>query len=408
MARKPRTNADPFNADDPVMPWDESGSDFVPLGSDRPDYEKPRDHDDCWVDDDEPNPAETRQKPERKRSTKRVASKSSGDGSSKAERSKKPSGGSDAPRSPEARPSWPAPKSATTKLKPATPKGGSSFESGGAPGKGPNNENPAAPGRRKMSPAARIIMLIVLLTVGVNAITLVVSCSAALIGAASDGVSGLFEDDYDYYYDDGDSDSSYPGLEFDTYTQVRDELAAQQLSRFNSLVESALAGDDELAAKGAGYLDTALDYYCDLSYADLGIDSVELARWALASVERGETRSNAYSENDEDTVYSGTCSESMAACDVDEVAWQLASYLHELTGYDASMLVPGNIDEEIQSLAQSKLESLKAETEKTDVYLSLDFTGSCDTDGSNPVATLDEATWENQFPRLLGLYWLYT
>lgn len=402
MARRSRKRVDPFTAGDPVMPWEDE-AEFVPLEVAEAFSELSNsasdDHDDCWVE-------EEREEKRERSASKRVESGSQG--RRKKGRERKPPRDEKPPRADAPASSWPTPKPATTKLKPATPKGDEPFE-----GDEPANlerAGTAFAAQRKKSPMARIVILIVLLTVAVNVIGLVVSCSAALIGAAGNGISELVDgvsDGTSVRVSGGwGSSDDASGLDYGTYKQVTASLEAQELEMFNSLLGRAAAADDEMVAEAATYLDAAFEGYCGLRYADLGIDSSELARWALAGIVRDETSTYgyAYSEDDADTVYVGTCSEEITMPDVDELAWELSSYLHEEVDYDSSKLVSGSVDEAFKARAQQKLESLKQRAEQRDVYFYLDFTGSCDADGSNPVAALDESSWDYKFSRMFGLY----
>lgn len=414
MAHKARKQVDPFNAGDPVMPWEDEGE-YVPLGAGE---DKPRgdsapglisgstssEHDECWVEEEH----------EAKRGHGSSGSKAEAPSVSprRVRRSKgdKREGRGAPPRTEASAPSWPAPKPATTKLKPAAPKGDTPFEDDAAPGEGRGGNGVVSSGRRRKSPAFRILMLVVLFTVGINVIGLVVSCSVSLIGSTGDGISSLLEGDSS---DAGEritggleAAGGSSGLDYTTYARVCDSLEAQELETFDSLLGRAASADEDMVAAGAAYLDAALEGYCGLSYADLGIDSAELARWTLSGIERDESSVSvyAYSENDADTAYVGSCSEDITAPDMDEVAWQLSCYLDEEVDYESSRLVPGSVDEGLQERAQRKLESLKQEIERGDVYFYLDFTGSCEADGSNPTATLDESSWDYKFSRLFGAY----
>lgn len=396
MARRRKSQqVDPFNAGDPIMPWDEAGADFVPLGSGE-DWSAPSDASasddaddhDCWVDD---TPRES--KPARESKQRRSSNRQPKPRKPSAD---KPSGGSSGrPDDTSARAQIKQVISETKAAASSASGSDASFQQvGRAIGRQVGKASKSQAGMRGC-----FLAFVVLIAITTGVISIIGACANALF----DSASSSWESDYDWN-SDSSSYSSNEGLDYDVYYEVKDEISAQGQQLVADRLDAVAATDEELLARGTDDVVSFFnDYarYGELPLDTLGIDPAEIARWCMASLTYSVDPDSVYTfeENDEETSWSGTAYVDVTVADVPSLLLDLVRFVNDTypdqtTFNDAEK---AEIATKLQELEQKYASGM-------DHSLSFEFTGSCEADGSNPQAALNEDEWLSTFDSFFGVY----
>ena len=384
MARRTHRQVDPFNAGDPIMPSDELGQEYVPISPEgewvSPEGQGSADGHGCWVDDAPKAPRKPGQGSAGSRSGKQRQSKA---------------------RTSTAKASKPASRAASA----ARPKG--------------SRQSTAQSAGRTMGRTFRKSFVVLI------AIALVVEMGGALTSCADTLFDGLEDAGYGVTHavsaifggpgatsasgslsSPNYESSSSESLDFNTYTQVCNELEGQESGTVRQLMGRISSGDAGVVSKVATYLDDAFQSYSsDMTLEGIGVDSKELARWCLTNVSYSEDdiETYAYSTDGSDTAYTGAAYLYIQATDTLTLVSELSAYVRsDLLDY--GNMPEDGLTENQRALVAKRLEELKQADVPTTRALSFEFKGRCEPDGSNPQATLDEDAWNADFANLFGSY----
>ena len=350
-------NVDPFSATDPVMPWEEPGQGFVPLGSSASEHTPP------------PSQNHTDNTYSRRATRSKSAKKSRSDNTSsrRATRSK------------------PAKQSRTDNTS-------------------SRRETRSKTAERKKDVSLRgcavelfILAAIIFLVASVTTCNTTTDNSDKHVSTSSSVISSGSEISSDATNTSGKLDSG-------TYESVRKELIRQEKEESQAISNDISSADEEYVALAASGLDATFSSYSGgATLADAGIDSSELARWFLTNTTF--TFSDDYffasGASDDETAWTGTGYFGMDMPNSDDVIWELVQYLSDITD-DTSQDTP--LAAQDQELMRAKLESLKGEVERSEFNLMIEFVGSCNPDGSDATVTLNKDSWHAAFLRRFGVY----
>lgn len=209
-----------------------------------------------------------------------------------------------------------------------------------------------------------------------------------------------------------DSDTGTSGDTSETQSRAFDYDTVQSLliEQEQDVLEQrldALAEKDEATVKQvAGHIDADFAHYDpELTLESVGIDPTEIARWYLDHTtydlsDSDETGANFYAYTDDGNT-SWVCRAffHVTAPGPGSVTWNLASFAHNLKQQHDGMLT----DADKQSI-RAKLEELEGQAEQQDNYVSVDFVGTCDEDGSNAKATIDEDSWDKVLSQVYSTF----
>lgn len=209
-----------------------------------------------------------------------------------------------------------------------------------------------------------------------------------------------------------DSDTGTSGDTSETQSRAFDYDTVQSLliEQEQDVLEQrldALAEKDEATVKQvAGHIDADFAHYDpELTLESVGIDPTEIARWYLDHTtydlsDSDETGANFYAYTDDGNT-SWVCRAffHVTAPGPGSVTWNLASFAYNLKQQHDGMLT----DADKQSI-RAKLEELEGQAEQQDNYVSVDFVGTCDEDGSNAKATIDEDSWDKVFSQVYSTF----
>lgn len=209
-----------------------------------------------------------------------------------------------------------------------------------------------------------------------------------------------------------DSDSDTSGDTSETQSQAFDYDTVQSLlieqeqdilkQRLDALVEK----DEGTVKQVAGHIDADFAHYDpELTLESVGIDPTEIARWYLDHTtydlsDSDETGANFYAYTDDGNT-SWVCRAffHVTAPGSGSVTWNLASFAYNLKQQHDGMLT----DADKQSI-RAKLEELEGQAEQQDNYVSVDFEGTCNEDGSNAKATIDEDSWDSVLSQVYSVF----
>lgn len=209
-----------------------------------------------------------------------------------------------------------------------------------------------------------------------------------------------------------DSDSDTSGDTSETQSQAFDYDTVQSLlieqeqdilkQRLDALVEK----DEATVKQVAGHIDADFAHYDpELTLESVGIDPTEIARWYLDHTtydlsDSDETGANFYAYTDDGNT-SWVCRAffHVTAPGPGSVTWNLASFAYNLKQQHDGMLT----DADKQSI-RAKLEELEGQAEQQDNYVSVDFEGTCDEDGSNAKATIEEDSWDKVLSQVYSTF----
>lgn len=209
-----------------------------------------------------------------------------------------------------------------------------------------------------------------------------------------------------------DSDTGTSGDTSETQSRAFDYDTVQSLliEQEQDVLEQrldALAEKDEATVKQvAGHIDADFAHYDpELTLESVGIDPTEIARWYLDHTtydlsDSDETGANFYAYTDDGNT-SWVCRAffHVTAPGPGSVTWNLASFAYNLKQQHDGMLT----DADKQSI-RAKLEELEGQAEQQDNYVSVDFVGTCDEDGSNAKATIDEDSWDKVLSQVYSTF----
>ncbi len=209
-----------------------------------------------------------------------------------------------------------------------------------------------------------------------------------------------------------DSDTGTSGDTSETQSRAFDYDTVQSLliEQEQDVLEQrldALAEKDEATVKQvAGHIDADFAHYNpELTLESVGIDPTEIARWYLDHTtydlsDSDETGANFYAYTDDGNT-SWVCRAffHVTAPGPGSVTWNLASFAYNLKQQHNGMLT----DADKQSI-RAKLEELEGQAEQQDNYVSVDFVGTCDEDGSNAKATIDEDSWDKVLSQVYSTF----
>lgn len=209
-----------------------------------------------------------------------------------------------------------------------------------------------------------------------------------------------------------DSDTGTSGDTSETQSRAFDYDTVQSLliEQEQDVLEQrldALAEKDEATVKQvAGHVDADFAHYDpELTLESVGIDPTEIARWYLDHTtydlsDSDETGANFYAYTDDGNT-SWVCRAffHVTAPGPGSVTWNLASFAYNLKQQHDGMLT----DADKQSI-RAKLEELEGQAEQQDNYVSVDFVGTCDEDGSNAKATIDEDSWDKVLSQVYSTF----
>lgn len=209
-----------------------------------------------------------------------------------------------------------------------------------------------------------------------------------------------------------DSDTGTSGDTSETQSRAFDYDTVQSLliEQEQDVLEQrldALAEKDEATVKQvAGHIDADFAHYDpELTLESVGIDPTEIARWYLDHTtydlsDSDETGANFYAYTDDGNT-SWVCRAffHVTAPGPGSVTWNLASFAYNLKRQHDGMLT----DADKQSI-RAKLEELEGQAEQQDNYVSVDFVGTCDEDGSNAKATIDEDSWDKVLSQVYSTF----
>lgn len=209
-----------------------------------------------------------------------------------------------------------------------------------------------------------------------------------------------------------DSDTGTSGDTSETQSRAFDYDTVQSLliEQEQDVLEQrldALAEKDEATVKQvAGHIDADFAHYDpELTLESVGIDPTEIARWYLDHTtydlsDSDETGANFYAYTDDGNT-SWVCRAffHVTAPGPGSVTWNLASFAYNLKQQHDGMLT----DADKQSI-RAKLEELEGQAEQQDNFVSVDFVGTCDEDGSNAKATIDEDSWDKVLSQVYSTF----
>ena len=209
-----------------------------------------------------------------------------------------------------------------------------------------------------------------------------------------------------------DSDTGTSGDTSETQSRAFDYDTVQSLliEQEQDVLEQrldALAEKDEATVKQvAGHIDADFAHYDpELTLESVSIDPTEIARWYLDHTtydlsDSDETGANFYAYTDDGNT-SWVCRAffHVTAPGPGSVTWNLASFAYNLKQQHDGMLT----DADKQSI-RAKLEELEGQAEQQDNYVSVDFVGTCDEDGSNAKATIDEDSWDKVLSQVYSTF----
>lgn len=209
---------------------------------------------------------------------------------------------------------------------------------------------------------------------------------------------------------DSDSDTSGDTSEtqsqaFD-YDTVQSLLIEQEQDALKQRLDALVEKDEATVKQVAGHIDADFAHYDpELTLESVGIDPTEIARWYLDHTtydlsDSDETGANFYAYTDDGNT-SWVCRAffHVTAPGPGSVTWNLASFAYNLKQQHDGMLT----DADKQSI-RAKLEELEGQAEQQDNYVSVDFVGTCDEDGSNAKATIDEDSWDSVLSQVYSVF----
>ena len=247
----------------------------------------------------------------------------------------------------------------------------------------------------------------------VKAILLVIAFS--MLGSCSSILSELFySNDYSISSSDSYSSDSYSS---DTYT-YSNGLTSEEMSELEHAVERAAMDQfmldmDALLADGDGTLSQRLatrfsesfSLYCNTTVENAGLDAAAVARWALDAVRFEVTGANMWADSYDDLFFTGSVYFDAFVPDVDDVAYELSSYIydHFADSYSTGMVFDETQRAELAEALTQAEESALAETEARTFFMQ-EYQGTSDTTGATIELAHDEEDWESNIQSMFHLW----
>lgn len=190
------------------------------------------------------------------------------------------------------------------------------------------------------------------------------------------------------------------------YDTVQSLLIEQEQDILKQRLDALVEKDEATVKQVAGHIDADFAHYDpELTLESVGIDPTEIARWYLDHTtydlsDSDETGANFYAYTDDGNT-SWVCRAffHVTAPGSGSVTWNLASFAYNLKQQHDGMLT----DADKQSI-RAKLEELEGQAEQQDNYVSVDFEGTCNEDGSNAKATIDEDSWDSVLSQVYSVF----
>lgn len=348
---------DPFNAGDPIMPWDELGDEFAPLDSGR-----------GWTAPHDTSGSASTQAPSGTDSyptasyptTDKPPRQQQSDGKAKG-RAQKPRASK--PRTSKAK----APKAQTRQA-----------------------AAPAKQGRTAKSGIGYIVTAIAILML-----------LGGLLNAIGSCVSSVFSSTNDYVTSSKSDSFGGNGVTGVNWNNVNEKLQGQQEQDFTTRLEAIKAGDDAAVKRGAQLLDKQFGLYASgRTLADVGVNSEDLARWMLASMTYDESGiSSALYVSDSSLTDDGYVAVDVTLPYYNSLIYAIYNYANDTY---RDQLKAGALSDAAKADVRAKLSGIMANTQQQDMYVSVDTHASVDGGGSNARVTLDENDWNTQIDELFG------
>lgn len=371
MARKRGQQVDPFNAGDPIMPWDRD-AEYVPVEREAQGRSTGTDdsravfdeHDQCWLNED---------------AGKHTGAPTSSFGKPGA----KPGTAASKPKA-----SWTpkATKSAATRGKKPTKKPASKTAKSAAAILEEERARSRRRSRRGMT-AVKIIVILALLGFLAPIGQCAASLSAPHLSIAT-----------------SDSDESTAPTGSDTSASNPAELMEdQQLQEITNRL-SSVQDDASLVQRAGAKLDQDFQMYTDgITMQQAGVDPTELARWVLTSATYDPSTSNSYAYEDGGNEYEGRVYLDVSTANTVDIPYDLGTFVHrDLLGYQP--LPADGLTADQKAQVATKAEEIKAKGNTSDSSLSFDFEGTWDPASQKITTTMDEDEWSEQVLELFGIY----
>lgn len=347
MASKRLEPVDPFNADDPIMPWDDEGERAPVDGAST----TAGTHDGYWVGD-------ARQPQGTKRAKSRSALAS-------------PSQDGHAPQKPTGK-------------------------RGKAAGKGRRT--------RSDKHTNRAVLAIVLVFVLLNAIGGVASFGMA--SCTTTDVRDIlgFDGSTSPAYETDAAGWQYDDAHDELCSQAEHELSAfvDRMAGADEELVTRAAGLLEASFRGYGSKTTL---------AKLGIDTTELATWVLSRTElsTGTLSSYALAPDERDEAWDVAASAEISFVYADDLTYDLARYVADrFIGNSALVSADGTPSAELARDAQEQVVKFRQHYDSgglsSTTYLSLEFDGHYDADAGEASLEVDEDDVVDSFDQLFGIY----
>lgn len=190
------------------------------------------------------------------------------------------------------------------------------------------------------------------------------------------------------------------------YDTVQSLLIEQEQDILKQRLDALVEKDEGTVKQVAGHIDADFAHYDpELTLESAGIDPTEIARWYLNHTtydlsDSDETGANFYAyTGDGNTSWVCRAFFHVTAPGSGSVTWNLASFAYNLKQQHDGMLT----DADKQSI-RAKLEELEGQAEQQDNYVSVDFEGTCNEDGSNAKATIDEDSWDSVLSQVYSVF----
>lgn len=245
------------------------------------------------------------------------------------------------------------------------------------------------------------------------AILLVIAFS--MLGSCSSILSELFySNDYstsssDSYSSDSYSSNTYTysnGLTSEEMSELEHAVERAAMDQFTLDMDALLAdGDGTLSQRLATRFSESFSLYCNTTVENAGLDAAAVARWALDAVRFEVTDANMWADSYDDLFFTGSVYFDAFVPDVDDVAYELNSYIydHFADSYSTGMVFNEAQRAELaDALAQAE-ESALADTE-TRTFFMQEYQGTSDTTGATIELAHDEEDWESNIQSMFHLW----
>lgn len=219
------------------------------------------------------------------------------------------------------------------------------------------------------------------------------------ITSQADAVKNVFPDN-------DSSDGSESALSLDAYTQTKSALSQQLKQQFNERAAKSTSGNDAaLVAHLARDLDKSYWWYTDgETLANVGVDSTNLAAWVMSSVAIDTSSLELYSFPREHNETNWDCIAyyDMTSPDIDDILYRLQAYVSDIRNESESSndSVPRPLTQSETTRITTYLETLKQSTSYEKHLRSVECTGTCNEDGSNPQVSIGDDAWNNAYDEM--------